>query len=345
MPRRFLMVVVSAMLLSQGLSAQWLTLPTPGIPRTVDGKPNLVAPPPIGRDGHPDLAGLWSVAGSKGDLLDVNKQQPWMQALVRQRAESLYKEFPGYQCLPQGPGYHTDSGMKRLVQGAGVIAILNEDLTYRQIFTDGRRLETNPNPTWMGYSVGRWEGDTLTVESNGFNDRTWLNNKGVSHTESLRITERYRRPDFGHLDVDVTFTDSAAYSAPLHLTVNLVLAADTEMLEAVCEAPHLQQHWVGKASDAQQGAIYVSPDVLQSYAGVYKGLWRTTPRTVQITFVNETLYVDIDGRGSPEPMVPQSESVFLGRGLGYQFVRNAQGNVTSVIEQHVSGSYTYPRQR
>ena len=326
------------------LDAQWLTLPTPGIPRTADGKANLAAPPPIGHDGRPDLTGLWRIAVSKGDLLDVSKRQPWLQALAQQRAEDLYKEFPGYQCLPQGPGYHTSDGMKRLVQSATFIAVLNEDLTYRQIFIDGRRLETDPNPTWMGYSVGRWEGNTLVVDSNGFNNRTWLNNKGLSHTESLRITERYRRPDFGHLDVDVTFTDSGAYVAPLHLTVNLTLAADTEMLEAVCENPHGQQHWVGKASDAQRGAVGVAANVLRDYAGVYKGLRASTPRTVRVTLVDDPLYVDIDDRGSPEPMAPQSESLFFGRGLAYQFVRDAQGNVTSVVEQHVSGSYTYIRQ-
>lgn len=326
------------------LNAQWLTLPTPSIPRTADGKPNLGAPPPIGHDGHPDLSGLWSVASSKGDLLDVSKRQPWLQALVRQHAEDLYKDFSGYRCLPQGPGYQTSDGLKRLIQGANAIAILNEDLTYRQIFMDGRQLESDPNPTWMGYSVGRWRGDTLVVESNGFNDRTWLNNKGLSHTESLRVTERYRRPDFGHLEVEVTFDDSGAYVAPLHLTVTLVLAADTEMLEAVCENPHGQQHWVGKASDAQHGAVNVRPDTLREYAGVYKGLWARTLRTVRITLVDETLYVDIDDRGAPEPMVPQSESSFFGRGLGYAFLRDAQGKVTGVVEQHVSGSYTYPRQ-
>src|SRR6185436_10422029 len=120
-----------------------------------------------------------------------------------------------------GPGYLARGGMRRIVQSAAVIAILNDDLTYRQIFTDGRDLETDPNPTWMGYSVGRWEADMLVVESAGFNDRTWLTDAGLSHTEALRITERYRRPDSGHLDVDVTFTDPAAYTAPLHWTVGM----------------------------------------------------------------------------------------------------------------------------
>src|SRR5215471_3665153 len=327
------------------LYAQWLALPTPGLPRTADGKPNLTAPTPHTHEGHPDLGGLWNRSGGAiGDLENADKLQPWLQALLRERAENFYKDSPGYQCLPQGPAHHTGAGMKRIIQSASVVAILNEDLTYRQIFTDGRRLESDPNPTWMGYSVGRWEGDTLVVESAGFNDRTWLNNRGLSHTEALRVIERYRRLDFGHLEIDVTFIDSTAYVAPLHLTVKMALAADTEMLEAVCESPHGQQHWVGSASDAKNTAITVAPEMMAKYVGVYKGLWIRTPRTVRIALVDGTLCAYINEQRSSVPLIPQSETLFVGGGLGYQFVRDERGTATHIIEQHVSGSYTYPRQ-
>jgi hypothetical protein len=155
--------------------------PTPGIPRTADGKPNLSAPPPRTADGHPDLTGLWQTRGAGGNIAERSigdlkpaDVQPWAQALVKQRTENYGKDNPHYKCLPQGPVYATLGGMKRFLQTPAMIAIFDDDLTYRQIYMDGRALETDPNPSWMGYSVGRWDGDTLVVESNGFNDRTWL---------------------------------------------------------------------------------------------------------------------------------------------------------------------------
>ncbi len=160
------------------LAAQWVHHRTPGIPRTADGKPNLTAPAPRTADGKPELTGLWEVVAdvavsNVGDLKPADVQ-PWAQTLVQQRTENFGRDNPHYQCLPQGPAYTTTGGMKRLLQTPEMMVILNEDLTYRQIYMDGRALETDPNPSWMGYSVGHWDGDTLVVESNGFNDRTWL---------------------------------------------------------------------------------------------------------------------------------------------------------------------------
>jgi hypothetical protein len=138
---------------------------------------------------------------------------PWADALVRQRKEDLGIGHMNVLCLPLGPQYatiadSTSGAMMKIVQTPPLILILNPDLTYRQIFLDGRALEADPNPAWMGYSVGRWEGDTLVVESNGYNDRTWLDHDGHPHTEALRITERYRRRDIGNLDLEVTLSDS-----------------------------------------------------------------------------------------------------------------------------------------
>ena len=347
---KLLLTCVALLAMTFPVTAQWLTYRTPGIPRTADGKPNLTAPAPRGHDGHPDLTGLWISRNLHGDLFEAAKVQPRVQTLLRQRAEDFFKDNPLYSCLPSGPGYLARGGMRRIVQNPTVIAILNDDLTYRQIFTDGRALETDPNPTWMGYSVGRWEEDTLVVESAGFNDRTWLTDAGLSHTEALRITERYRRPDFGHLEIDVTFTDAAAYTGPLHWTVGMEFAADTELLEAVCENTHWQQHWVGKASDAERSAVQVAPEILAKYVGVYSGLWGRTPRTVRITLVNGTLFLDTTSTPAssmdirtPVPLLAQSETLFVGDGLGYQFIREGQGVATHVIEQHVSGAYTYAR--
>ena len=199
-----------AVLITTPVAAQWLNHPTPGIPRTADGKPDLTASTPRTADGKPDFAGVWTgpMRSPRPDPRDV---QPWAKEVAGRRAEDFFKTRPMFQCLPSGPetfAQSTGGGVwKRILQTRSLIAILNDDLTYRQIFMDGRTLEAAPNPTWMGYSVGRWDGDTLVVDSAGFNDRTWLNNRGLPHTESLRMNERYQRPDFGHLQIDVTFTD------------------------------------------------------------------------------------------------------------------------------------------
>ena len=341
-----LLAAILVLFATSPASAQWLRLPTPGIPRTPDGKPNLAAPAPRTQDGHPDLSGLWTMSGS-GDLFSpADKVQPWLGALMKQRAEDFGKDSPLYQCLPSGPASFV-AGMKRIIQTPALIAILNEDLSYRQIFMDGRALESEPNPSWTGYSVARWDGDTLVVDSAGFNARSWLTNAGLSHTEALHVTERFRRSDFGHMDVDVTFSDAAAFTTPLHQSIKMTFASDTSLLEAACENPHGQQHWVGTVSDSQRAAVKVTPDILAKYVGVYKGLWFATPRTVRVTLVDGALFAQVDNRPALVPLVAQSETLFEGAGaggLGYLFVRDPQGLATAVIEQHVSGSYTYPRQ-
>jgi hypothetical protein len=164
------------------LGAQWLDQPTPGIPRTADGKPNLAAPAPRAPDGKPDLSGLWNKISprySRNIAADLKPGdvQPWAEALVQERRENLGKDYMNVLCVPQGPGYitaadTTGAEMMKIIQTPSIIVILNPDLTYRQIFMDGRKLETSPNPNWMGFSVGHWDGDTLVVESSGYNDRT-----------------------------------------------------------------------------------------------------------------------------------------------------------------------------
>jgi hypothetical protein len=336
------------------LPGQWLKNRTAGIPRTPDGKPNLSAAAPRTPDGKPDLTGLWEfpVDAAIGNIsmrniggLKPEEIQPWARALVQQRAENLGRGNPRYSCLPEGPGYMTDGGVKRFVQTPAMIIMLSEDLTYRQIFMDGRGLETDANPSWMGYSTGHWEKDTLVVESSGYNDRTWILD-GYPHTDKLRITERYRRPDFGHLEVSITFDDPAVYARPITVPVAARLDADTELLESVCNenTDNGQQHWIGKLSDTKQTIVRVAPEILAKYVGVYKGQYIGGSRTVEVTLSGDSLYVSLNG-GPRQPIVPQSETAFSGTGLNYQFVRDAGGVATQIVEGHISGDYKYARQQ
>jgi hypothetical protein len=253
-------------------------------------------------------------------------------------------------CLPLGPGYSTDADstgaeMMKIVQTPSLMLILNPDLTYRQVFMDGRPLETKPNPSWMGYSVGRWDGDTLVVESFGFNDRTWLDHDGHPHTEALRTTERYRRRNFGNLDLEVTLSDPAIYAKPWTVVVRAELAADTELLEWVCnEKGSTLEHWVGKASDERKAEVKVAPEILGKYVGTYveqPRLWRLVPRIVEITVSGGSLFGNMDGRGKV-PLIAQSETGFSGLyGLGVEFAKGER--VTQLFVKHVSGDYRFAR--
>ena len=337
------------------LPAQWAQRRTPGIPRTAAGKPNLTAPAPRTADGKPDLTGLWQMITTDGAVGNVALRkpgdlqpadvQPWVKTLIQQRAENFGVDNPRYRCLPDGPNYSTGGGMKTILQTPAMIAILQEDLTYRMIHMDGRALETDPNPSFMGYSVGHWDGNTLVVETNGYNDRTWLLG-GYPHTESLRMTERLRRIDFGHMEISVTFQDPKAYNKAWSLQLRAEIAADTELIEAVCNdfADNGQQHWIGKVSDAGKTAVKVAPEILAKYAGVYKGTYLQGPRTVEVTFADGKLVVSVNG-GPKGLIVPQSETNFSGTGLSYQFIRNGQGIATDLVEGHISGDYKFARQK
>jgi hypothetical protein len=331
---------------------QWLDWKTPGIPRTPDGKPNFTAPAPRAPDGKPDLSGVWNgpTIAARPDPANL---QPSLVKLAAERQQEYYKTRPYYQCRPSGPEVERFGGWKRILQTPSSIAILNDDLTYRVIFMDGRQLETNAAPSWMGYSVGRWDGDTLVVESNGFNDKTWASRYGVSHTEALRTTERYRRHDFGHLDIEVTYTDPGAFDKPWGFTTTTQLAADTEMIEQVCELTSDQ--W----SNATQGVIAVPPDVLARYVGVYSGIYGGQKRTMEVTLSDGQLMAKIVGGADVEgglgavgldpdaarPLLPRSPTLFEGAGLGYEFIVDANGVATDVVEIHISGPYKFSRQR
>jgi hypothetical protein len=326
-------------------TAQWLDRPWPGIPRTADGKPNLMAPAPIGPDGKPDLTGVWN-GPTPDPRPDPDNAQPWVKDLVSQRLHEYHRTRPSYQCLPSGPEADRFAGWKRVIQTPTTLAILNDDLTYRVIHTDGRELEADTAPSWMGSSVGRWDGDTLIVDSFGFNDKTWLSRYGQAHTETLRLRERYRRVDFGHLEVEVTYIDPGAYAKPWGFTANMEIAADTEMLESVCERS--SDEWGGTLADASTAAITVAPDVLARYVGVYEGRYSGTNRTIDVSLSDGQLIAKIDGAaavdgGEIRPLVPQSQTMFEGLGLGYQFVVGDDGVATEVVEIKISGPYRYQR--
>jgi hypothetical protein len=351
-------VAILTVALSAPLGAQWLNHPTPGIPRTPGGKPILTAPAPRTPDGKPDLSGLWNRISPKYSRniaadLKPGDVQPWAEALVQQRLESLDKDYMNVLCVPLGPGYATSadstgSEMMKIIQTPGLIVILNPDLTYRQIYMDGRALETAPNPSWMGYSVGHWDGDTLVVESFGFNDRTWLDHDGHPHSDALRTTERYHRRDFGNLDLEVTYSDPSIYPKPWTVKVRAELAADTEMIEFVCsENGKGVQHWVGKASDERKAEVKVAPEILAKYVGTYveqPKLWRLVPRVVEITVTGDTLFGNVDGRGKVA-LVAQSETTFSGlNGLGVEFTKGEAGQLAAqLFVKHVSGDYRFTR--
>ena len=326
-------------------TAQWLDRPWPGIPRTADGKPNLTAPAPRGPDGKPDLTGVWNGPVPE-PRIDPANAQPWVNDLASQRQQEYHKTRPSYQCLPSGPEADRFARWKRVLQTPTALAILTDDLTYRVIFMDGRELEADPAPSWMGHSVGRWDGDTLVVDSAGYNDKTWLSRYGLAHTEALRVRERYRRPDFGHLQVEVTFTDPGAYAKPWGFTADMTLAADTEMLELVCERS--SEDWVGSLTEAANQTVSVPPDVLARYVGVYGGRYSGTERTIDVSLSGGQLIATVVGAagvdgGETRPLVPKSQTMFEGAGLGYQFIVDDTGVATEVVEIKVSGPYRYPR--
>ena len=236
--------------------AQWLSVPVPGTPRTPDGKANLKAPTPRAADGKPDLSGLWRAESYRwvNNLLPDGVEAPflpWAAELYKKRQATMGHEVPMTFCMPHGvPDAMLVNGHPfKIVQTPNLVVHLYEEFTkYRQMHTDGRPLPVDPNPTWYGYSVGRWEGETFVVDSAGFKEGSWLTNQGHPHTEALRTTERFRRINFGDMELNVIIDDPKAYARPWTSdTIRFNLQADTELLEHLCEnnrdQPNLQKIW------------------------------------------------------------------------------------------------------
>jgi len=258
-------------LLSTAAHAQWLNFQTPATPRTRDGKPNLAAPAPRAADGKPDLSGVWmheltSAAEMKrlygamidaaikvdvpgmeigtqhkyafNILLDFKPDEAPMRKEAADRLQRGFGQGPSDVCTsPAGlPLASLLSEPIKIVQSPRLAVVIHEsDNTFRQIYTDGRALPKEFGfPAYMGYSVGRWERDTLVVETAGFNDKTPLDLIGHPHSEALHIIERFRRPDFGHMDVEMTFDDPQLYTKPFTLKIPFDLLADADIFESFC---------------------------------------------------------------------------------------------------------------
>jgi len=250
-------VVMAALSVGAPIGAQWLTYPSSDAPRTKDGKVDMSARAPKLRDGKADLSGLWRAApdpqgkpeGVENEIfpryfVNVAKDLKPEEMVLRPAAATLFKErlqdhgknAPEAHCVPVGvPGISTFPSAFKIVQMPRLMIMLYEkDTTYRQIFMDGRPLPRDPNPSFMGYSVGRWEADTLVVESVGFREAGWLDRMGHPHGEQLHLTERYRRRDFGHLSIEITIDDPDTYGKPFTYTQPAVLLPDTDLLELYC---------------------------------------------------------------------------------------------------------------
>ena len=281
MNRWFTAAVLTAIVaaLSPSLSAQWPLYPIPGLPKGPDGKPNLTAPAPRASDGKPDLSGIWEVSARREkpgsappgrpplaifanigvNVIGGLPFQPWAAELSKKRVANQRYDNPDALCLPQGPlQYHLDPQPREIIQLPGKILIVYEsNYGIRTLYTDGRRLppQGDPQPYWHGYSVGRWEGDTLVVESNNFRGVQggnaadgWFDQMGSPFTDALRLTERFRRVNFGTMEIDVTIDDPKAYTRPFTVRVEQQIVPDgSEMIEFICHENQMFLKLTGRA--------------------------------------------------------------------------------------------------
>jgi len=242
---------------------QWMHYPTPGLPRTASGAPNLTGPAPRLPNGTPDLSGIWGsvqaakrttdsgaafmnlenalVSGSAISML------PSADAIYRERRRVESAGRPSERCLPHSipDAMLIPSVPLKIVQTPGLTLILYEEFArFRQIFTDGRPFPADLNPAWLGSSIGKWDGDTLVVETRGFNDLSWLDDFGHPHTEALKTTERFRRINVGEMEVLVTIDDPQSYTKPWTVKIGLRLLPDTDLIEDVCDNEKDNTHTV-----------------------------------------------------------------------------------------------------
>jgi hypothetical protein len=237
------------------VAAQWIEHPTPGTPRTKNGKADLAAPAPKTRDGKPDFSGVWSAPGFSTKYLENLAADgvevpmlPWAAALYQERRRNEGKDRPSGHCLPHSvTDFDAHHMPKKIIQTPDVLVMLFESYhSFRQIFTDGRALPVARDPAWFGYSVGKWEGDSLVVDTVGLKEQTWLDDGGHPHSDALHVIERFRRPDFGHMEVQLTIDDPKAYAKPWTVKIPWALMPDTDLLDWVCENEKDSQHMVDK---------------------------------------------------------------------------------------------------
>jgi hypothetical protein len=254
---------------SDRLAAQWLSNPTPGVPRTADGKVNMTAPAPRMANGKPDLSGIWMTAepnrgagrgtqpptnavdapGNQANITASRQMsnigvdlpgglpyQQWLIPIVKERTANEALDDPHIRCLPDN--FLRAYGLPHLlkfVHSAQLLVVLNEmNAGYRQVFTDGRPLPKDPNPSWQGYSSANWSGDTLVIDTIGLRDDTWIDWNGSVLTEAAKVREEIRRPDFGHLEIKVTVDDPKAYTKPWTVTLKQRIVVDAELIDEIC---------------------------------------------------------------------------------------------------------------
>jgi len=266
MNKRLVAVILGAALASNHLAAQWIKYPTPGVPRKTDGTVDMTAAAPRLADGKPDLSGLWTTAEPSGrragdsaipadrpgdptsitasrqmsnigvDLQGGLPYQPWLVPIVKERTQNLAKDDPHIKCWPDH--FIRAYGMPHLlkfVHSSNLLVMLNEmNAGYRQVFTDARPLPADPNPTLQGYSSAKWSGDTLVIDTIGFRDDTWIDWNGSVLTQSGKVREQIRRPDFGHLEIQVAVDDPKAYTKPWTVTLKQRIVVDTDLIDEIC---------------------------------------------------------------------------------------------------------------
>ena len=260
------------------------------------------------------------VFGSFNQYAKITDDCLRLWASVLKRVRDSRKDSPLAHCFPVSVPFHDFFNLMHIVQTPAHMVLLYEspNSPHRTVYTDGRELPKDPNPTWLGYSVGRWEGDTLVVATTGYNDRTFLDDfAGHRHTEALRVTERIRRRDLGHMDIEVTFEDPKAYAKPVKIAVVATLQPDTDLIEYVCnENERSRPHLVGTADDDRKSQVSVPAAVLARYAGRYRfppldpG---DKPFDVTIAPKDGVLSVEIE-RGPTLTAIPTSQTKFLAQG-------------------------------
>lgn len=245
------------------LAAQWIHYPTAGVPRKADGKVDMSAPAPRMSNGKPDFSGIWTTAepnrkqdpaspntpADAGDIAASRQManigvdlpgglpyQPWLVPIVKERTANLAIDDPHIKCLPDN--FLRAYGLPHLlkfVHTPNLLVVLDEmNAGYRQVFTDARPLPENPNPTWQGYSSAKWSGDTLVIDTIGLRDDTWIDWNGSVLTEAAKVREQMRRPDFGHLEIQVTVDDPKAYTKPWTVTLKERIVMDAELIDEIC---------------------------------------------------------------------------------------------------------------
>jgi Domain of unknown function (DUF3471) len=341
------------------LSAQWPAHPNASVPRTPDGKSNLSAPAPRTPDGKPDLSGIWNnqfFGGPPGaprerpdnepplatffnigaGFKDGLPLQPWAADLLKKRREDHSKDNPDAHCLPMGLlQFHEHPQPRKIVQTRDLIVIIYEaNYGLRQIFLDGRPLPNNdPQPWWYGYSIGKWVGDELVVETTGFRDGGWLDIWGSPLTDAAKLTERFRRINYGKLQIDVTIDDPKAYTKPFTVRFEQNLSVDeTDLIEFICnENEQSVPHMFGKDGppNTTATAFKIDPRVFDQYVGRYQfapGI------QIEVTRQDSRLFAQITGQ-PPFELFASSEREFylMVFDARFTFVVEGQGRASALL--------------